>query len=151
MTKHLQKLRKLRVPLLLAGLAASTGLAVACSGHDGDGEVAEFGTPGGGETVPLDCSMPRPGCPCDDEGIKVVCGEQVGMSGDQVVCGKGTATCVEGEYTACAVDHSITLGSGFFRPLTQGTPVECPDPCDPYCWTFNDDPTGECNPDAGVC
>ncbi len=144
MTKHPRHLHKLGLLLTLIGAVAGVGAAASCGGFGGEDDPSIEG-----QNQPLSCDMPRPGCPCSDEGIKVVCGESVGTQGGQVVCGRGTATCEKGVFSACQIDNSVSLAPGN-KPLTQGNPVDCPDPCDPYCWTFNDDPSGETNLDAGI-
>jgi hypothetical protein len=133
----------LQVLVLLAPLALGAAGSAACSG-----EGAE---PGLGESESsLDCRWPRPGCPCAEEGVRVVCGEEVGSPGGQVVCGRGESTCAGGTWGACDIQDSVTLHPGL-DPETKGSPVDCPNPCDPYCHTFNDDPTGECDKPNGIC
>jgi hypothetical protein len=94
--------------------------------------------------------MPRPGCPCSEEGLKVVCGEEVGTSAGGLVCARGESTCNAGSWGSCAITGHVTLNPGF-DAQTKGAPVGCSSPCDPYCSTFNDDPTGECDLPNGVC
>lgn len=137
---HLFRLRVAAPALLLLGGAVH---ATACIG---DEETLD-------DEAALDCSVPRPGCGCTDEGMKVVCGETVGGTDSQPVCGKGTATCTEGVWSACDIDGDVTLapsGGPGSKPLTQGSPTGCADPCDVYCNTFNDDPNGEGNSGTGI-
>jgi len=132
--------RKLVISLATAaGLIAALALASSCA-------TKQDATDAANEPV-QDCSFPRPGCPCSEEGVKVVCGETVGKSAGQLVCGSGVARCTDGSWSSCLIDGengTVTLHPGL-DTQTQGSATPCGDPCDPYCNTFNDDPTGEGN------
>jgi hypothetical protein len=131
-----------RVPVWLVLFGAGAALASACVGDDSpDVEVPSL--------EPTDCSKPRPGCACQEEGAAVACGASVGATAAGTVCGRGTAICSDGSWSDCAIDSQVTLQPGA-DPQTQGGAVGCADPCDIYCQTFNDDPTGEDDPGSGI-
>ncbi len=161
-----------------AGLAASLPMACgdealpsgatnpdggyACVDEDGDG----FGVncpagpdcddtdPSVGPCVQDRCATPKEGCPCDDPGARIPCGETVSQVNGQEVCGEGERSCnPNGSWGECVINHSVTLlgaPEGGQRVLALGDPVPCADPCDPYCQTFPDDPGGLGNEDAGI-
>ncbi|RLB65939.1 MAG: hypothetical protein DRI90_00645, partial [Deltaproteobacteria bacterium] len=67
MSNHPIHLRKLGLLLPLLALVGGLGAAASCGGS-GDQKTGD----NDGPNQPLRCDMPRPGCPCNDEGIKVV-------------------------------------------------------------------------------
>lgn len=132
---------------------------------------------GPGNGGPSDASIciaghPQEGCPCAPNGGTAACGEVIGQGqGPGVVaCGQGTATCVNGQWSACLNE---TMSFKSTRPLTlssdgSGTVSEGPtrhpealgmstdagdagdagqticvnNPCDPQCTTFVDNSNG---------
>src|SRR5688572_29667351 len=132
-----------------------------CQDEDGDGfgigcaagDDCDDGDPASTDGC-YACLKPAPGCPCDEEGARVVCGEVESKVGDQIVCGLGDSVCTQGAWGECIINNTITLaptpmpGS---QPQDFGPPTKCEtNPCDPYCQTFNDTPEGLSDPDGGV-
>jgi len=126
--------------LILAALA-STG----CSGPSGPGAAGSGQShPSGSNT----CATPTAGCACTESGKTAACGSVVSREGTHVECSEGTTTCSEGIWGACIGEKTHTMTVPLTRPglsLQNVTPTatNCSDdPCDPYCQTYNDTPTG---------
>ncbi|MFZ5890124.1 MAG: hypothetical protein ACOY0T_03570 [Myxococcota bacterium] len=87
------------------------------------------------------------GCPCSKNGATAACGETQSVSGDNVVCGVGTRTCVNGSWGSCAVEERFTKyvpqrGAGSHLLNLAAMAVSCGDVCDPACNVFMDTPSG---------
>lgn len=99
------------------------------------------------------CVSADKGCPCDSESAQAGCGKVEIQIGSQLVCGQGITTCTNGKWGECIINNSITLAPQMpgLDPQGLGGPTACTNnPCDPSCTTFNDDPTGLGNLDAGI-
>ena len=99
------------------------------------------------------CVSPDKGCPCATESEQAGCGKVEMAIGTQLVCGQGITTCTNGAWSECIINNSVTLApkTAGLDPLGFGGPSPCTNnPCDPACTTFNDDPTGLTNIDAGI-
>lgn len=137
-----------------AGVCTAALLVVAgsCSSPnrtDVDPGVKPPNGPGDCTTVPL-----GPGCPCSTAGQTVECGEIIRKSGDFVTCSMGHRTCTGGAWGACEGDkialHSVgplTIGG----LQTEGFPsTPCTDdPCNPNCYTFDQDGGVDAGPGFG--
>lgn len=110
----------------------------------------------------LDCSAAgTQGCACA-AGSTLSCGKvEETLAGGVRVCGQGTVHCEAGLWGTCQVDPGlpkvvtvapdVTSSSPGQHVQTLGTASTCStNPCDPYCVTFPDTPTGLGNPDAGI-
>lgn len=145
----------------LPGLADFDGGSVACSDKDQDGfgEGCAAGAdcddsdPNSGNEC-YACNPPRPGCPCTTQGERAACGQVQSKVGNQITCGHGETVCDGGIYGECIINNSVTLlpgGDPKQSSKSLGAPTTCAaNPCDPYCKTWPDDPTGLGNSDGGV-
>jgi hypothetical protein len=150
---------------LWAGLLATVVvLAASCGDPFADrkpglepGVAGSSGVPIGDDET---CDPPRPGCACEVEGERVLCGKVESQIGEQKVCGLGYSVCTEGTYAPCIINNTITLapappdagdlGPGN-HPASLGGLGPCVNnPCDPTCQHFADTPTGLSSGDAGI-
>ncbi len=130
------------------GVAMLGGAAAAGSACSGTSDPASIGgsqaTPSGGGS----CLTPAAGCPCSQSGKTAACGSVVSREGTHVECSEGKTTCSGEAWGACIGEttHSMTVSPSIGGVRAQNlTPaaVNCSDsPCDPYCQTYNDTPTG---------
>lgn len=149
-----------------AGCSDGGGLGPPASGvlpcEDKDGDGFGLGCAAGDDCDDADpasrdecyaCEDPTPGCPCDDEGARVMCGKVESKVGDQLVCGLGDSVCTQGVWGECIINNTITLAPQMPGQKAQnlGPPTKCENnPCDPYCHTWNDTPGGLSDPDGGI-
>ncbi|MFO0761920.1 MAG: choice-of-anchor L domain-containing protein [Byssovorax sp.] len=148
---------------VLFACASTTALLIAVSCGDAASHLPGLdraGDPSPGAGSSPSCVHPGPGCPCDEEESRIVCGEVESQVGDQTVCGLGYAVCTGGRYDACIINNTISLvpsipiepgvGPGY-EPTSLGDLTPCQNnPCDPTCKHFPDTPVGLSNGDAGV-
>ncbi len=148
----------------LWGALLASVMLVAASCSDAFGPSKPGLDPGtaGGTGVPIGepiCESARPGCPCDVEGERLVCGQLESQVGEQKVCGLGYSVCTEGVFAPCIINNTITLAalppeeepiSGNYPASLGGLGPCAANPCDPTCQHFNDTPTGLSNGDAGI-
>ncbi len=87
------------------------------------------------------CGTPNEGCPCDEPGQVVNCGEVVARSDDYVSCSMGTRTCEEGgNWGKCVGQQVITLNSwqaGGQKAQAQPGGMAAPTTCDPFLFVIN--------------
>jgi hypothetical protein len=95
------------------------------------------------------CDTPNDNCPClyTQEGISMPCGTIASESQDTIECYRGLRTCQGGKWGTCSpVGSTSTLaksGTLGLSPLGLGTQSACTsNPCDPYCLSYGDTPTG---------
>ncbi|MEO8874837.1 MAG: hypothetical protein ABI461_04545, partial [Polyangiaceae bacterium] len=122
----------------LLGALASAG----CGNSQPD--ISESGNPGGGNNA-NPCATPNLGCACSDEGQTAACGKVVQQSGTYVTCSEGTRTCTGGQWGDCIGEYTATQDTSTANLHLQGlgSSQACVNnPCDPYCNTFINDPTG---------
>lgn len=120
-------------------------LLLGCSSDDGPPHWAGDGTPWGGAPV---------GGPCR-EGNEVVCGKTISQSNGVVACLEGKQYCVDGRWSECQGDDisyrpdpTADAYRNFFRGRLktsaflppESEPIPCDNPCDPYCYFFDEDP-----------
>jgi hypothetical protein len=131
-----------RAMVAAASIVTSISVLVACSARPGTDVNGSFAhaTPGG------DCTTnpTAEGCACEVTGEVVDCGEIVQRESNYVTCSMGKRTCTNGTWGACHGDslalHSVgPLGIGGIQ--IQGFPTGpcADDPCDPACYTFDQD------------
>lgn len=97
------------------------------------------------------CAIPSEGCPCDNEGQEIACGETQDEKGDYLTCATGTRACIDGKWGACFITETTTKSLSKpkvpgVRAQAEGQPEECPegyDKCDPYCNWIDDKPDEE--------
>jgi hypothetical protein len=143
---------------VLAGLATGVAIAVGCADlprfpaieNVDDPDAMPSGTP-----AAYSCGFPHPGCGCPTEGEQVACGTVEATVAGQSVCGAGLSVCTEGRWGACIINNAVTLVPQPKPHTTHadklGGPVDCANnPCDPFCITFLDDPSGLTSADAGI-
>jgi hypothetical protein len=136
---------------------------VACGCASGSNPAAPSGVTGpqeAGVTVPQCGAIPATDCPCPTEGAQVGCGDVVMQSGNYVTCSEGTRTCSGGTWSVCAgryiTTQSLTVPIGGVQVQKFNVPIACmdagePNPCDPACTTFIDDPSGlDAGADSGL-
>ncbi len=103
--------------------------------------VATSCTPPGEQVVhkvPQECSRWEEGCPCDPDSKPVTCGEELETDGENVTCGSGTRSCVDGVWAACAItERHVGVVQ---QALVGGGPTKC-STCQPYCATVPSYPT----------
>ncbi|MEZ4226607.1 MAG: choice-of-anchor L domain-containing protein [Polyangiaceae bacterium] len=145
----------------LPGLGASDAGSIACvdNDHDGFGNGCAAGAdcddsdPSSGNEC-YACIQPRPGCPCTSQGQRASCGQVQSTVGKQVTCGYGETVCDGGVYGECIINNSVTLlpgGDPKQNTKVLGPPTLCAaNPCDPYCMTWPDEPSGLGISDGGV-
>ncbi len=137
-------------------LSLGLGLALALSACVADDTpTGRSGDGAGRDGASSDrCAIgPAPGCPCEQEGERIVCDEVYSQVGDQVVCGKGDSVCTGGVYGECIINNTISLLAGDDGTVEQkslGDASDCLNACDAECKTFVDDPSGLSNPGSGV-
>jgi hypothetical protein len=133
--------------ILASAAACSALLGCGPDGHalfskdPGDNPHTDASTPS-----PTSCTTPQEGCPCDQEGQAVDCGQVERRSGDYVSCSLGKRTCTNGSWGVCVGDRISSqiatkrLPSGL---LSLGSATACVNnPCDPYCVNYVDDHNG---------
>lgn len=142
--------------------ASGSGTGVRqCSDLDGDGFGpgcaagldCDDSDPKVGACAVDECATPSSGCPCDEPGQRVACGETLSEVAGQRVCGEGDRACnPNGEWGECIINNSVRLlpGGDPKRTLGLGSATPCVDPCNPYCQTFPDTPGGLGDTDAGI-
>ncbi len=141
--------------LLMVLLAVVVGGCSTKDKSNGSGSFNNNEKPdAGGIDLNTCATQPRPGCPCTDTGEKIVCGAAQGDPELPVVCGQGHAACFQGKWGDCMIETSVTivpdLPEGKYKPMSLGQPTDCQNnPCDPFCVTFPDTPSGLGN-DAGI-
>jgi hypothetical protein len=105
---------------------------------------------GGSASSGGDCTTPKEGCACASDGEQADCGKVQEVHDDYVTCSMGTRTCSSGVWGEC-LGERITLKSREASDVpgaditALGAPVVCPtgfDPCDPYCNSSTDTPSG---------
>jgi hypothetical protein len=120
--------------LLLAGCADE-----APSGAPAEGLLPP-GQPG------LSCAGPEKGCACADEGAAVACGEKRSQQGDKIECSLGERRCQGGSWGACEPSgESQTIDAEPLGLRLSGLGPSSPcvnNPCNPYCYQFQDSHTG---------
>jgi hypothetical protein len=104
------------------------------------------------------CATPgHEGCPCDEEGASVECGNVVEKKGDYTTCSMGHSWCDGQAWGACIGNHFVMKSTGTgngLHPLASNVP--CANVCDPNACqsiqnTGNDiDASGLMITDAGV-
>jgi len=101
------------------------------------------------------CGAPNAGCPCDQVGQKVPCGNVEVRSEDYVSCSIGQRECLyDGLWGECLGDHVTTQykPQSFKRNQAITGPTPCVgNPCDPYCNSTTDDGMNPTDLPAGVC
>lgn len=109
---------------------------VACGSPDELPPTSTFSVgeaPRGGDP----CALPKAGCPCEETGKTVGCGEVHRLSGDYLSCSVGERICGEDKLWGECVGDMISLlppPTTGARPLALGDPEPCSaNPCDPYC------------------
>ena len=150
MTKSTPRLRYKWV----LGIVATTALTIGACGTEGPDSADWSGTGSLGDSSSR-CGTPNEGCPCDEPGDTVDCGEVKHRSGDYVSCSIGKRQCIGGRWGACIGDQFVTTKAitgdgplGTIQPAALGTGGPCPttgpnaNPCDPYCNAFIDDDDG---------
>lgn len=89
------------------------------------------------------------------DGTERVCGKKISQQSGVVACFEGRQYCIDGTWSDC-LDGEITYRpdplseayrgqfGGRMKPQAflppESAPVECNDPCDPYCYLFDEDP-----------
>ena len=135
----------------MIGVACLTGGAtlLACSDPRPATEAIEGS--GLGPTVSAaSCRPGREGCPCDEPDETVECGTVKDVVGEQAVCTMGHSVCgADGRWGSCLGEliQVRTVSTVGLQGL--GAKGPCVDPCNPYCSTFVDSPTG-LSVDAGL-
>jgi hypothetical protein len=134
----------------LAGVGCKSG-APSTTSENGAVPMPRAGLLGGEGTS---CDTPNENCPCvyTQEGLSMPCGTVASESADTIECYKGLRTCQAGKWGACSpVGSTSTLaksGTLGLSPLGLGAQSACSsNPCDPYCLSYGDTPTGV---DAGA-
>ena len=127
---------------------------VGATGFLGCGDDARTVRGIGGSALPPNgtpeaCAVPARGCPCEEEGETVDCGETLASEGDVVTCSMGRRTCEDGSWSACSSSRleqkSLRTRSFGYHTLGQGDRGPCPTDyeniaCDPYCYAQVDEP-----------
>lgn len=131
-----------------------------CIDNDGDGygvgcakgTDCDDGNPS--STFECLCDHESPGCPCDEQGKRIACGQVESQVAGQTVCGMGETVCDGGAWSDCIINNTVTLTTSNKtspKPQTLGPASACTtNPCDPYCTTFIDDPSGLTNAANGI-
>lgn len=108
----------------------------------------------GAVTFECTCDHEAPGCECTEQGKRIACGQVESQVGGQTVCGYGESVCDNGAWSPCIINNTVTLapsGDGDKQGQVLGGPSACTtNPCDPYCNTFIDDPSGLTDPLSGI-
>ena len=102
-------------------------------------------------STPNTCDSPNVGCPCDEPGKTVSCGEVIFKSADYVTCSIGTRTCGENDnWGVCAGQQIVTLNAWQthgLRPSAQPGGTASGNTCDPFLFQINADLS---NGDGGI-
>lgn len=134
-------------PLLGLGIT----LAVVACDNGGTSTLATSGPRGPqGPTGPALRSCEegaRPGCPCDQEGARIVCERAYAEIAGRTVCGPGESICRAGVYQACTINRAAGTT---WEKQSLGGPTDCDDACDPQCITFPDEPSSDLADDGLV-
>ena len=131
-------------------LLAMITIAACGSSQPADGTGSTQGNPPGWTNA---CATPTEGCACSSEGTIASCGKVVQRSGTYVTCSEGTTTCSSGKWGACTSDYTSTqdLSTGLQLQGLGASQTCANNPCDPYCNTFVNDPSGlDGGPDSGL-
>lgn len=125
--------------------------------HDGYGVGCSAGSDcddtNGAITIECTCDHDAPGCACTEQGKRVACGQVESQVAGQTVCGYGETVCDGGVWSPCIINNTVTLApnDGDKQGQTLGSVSACTtNPCDPYCNTFIDDPSGLTNAANGI-
>lgn len=132
-------------PLALLWIALLATLLAGCSSDSMPDPWVGDGTPWGGAPV---------GGPCSD-GAEAVCGKKLSQQNGVVACLEGKQYCIGGTWSECLGDdvtyrpdprseaHRNFFGRLRTMPYLppESTPAPCDNPCDPYCYFFDEDPT----------
>jgi hypothetical protein len=143
--------------LALLALALATGVPGCKQNDEPDlDDIVGGSVPGGPQTeLPPGCETPDVGCPCDEVGEFVSCGDVVTESGDYVSCSMGRRECtIDHVYGDCVADHLTTVDEtrSSTHPLAVTGPTTCStNPCDPYCNYVEDDGQDVMDLPPGIC
>lgn len=144
--------RTTAVVSIVLALASAAAYTAGCSSSDP--AVGGGGIGGGGGSGGDPCATPAQGCGCSQEGATADCGHVVQQSGTYVTCSEGTTTCRNGTWGECIGAYTSTLDlstSGLHLEGLGASQTCVNNPCDPYCNSFTDNPTGlDAGTDSGI-
>jgi hypothetical protein len=139
MRSRSERMSLVRLALLFALAGAMVALPVGCS-DDSKLPGANVGSGGSGGYGGVLTG------PCED-GATRACGIELEKHDNIVSCYVGTQKCEGGVWGQCGdgTTQTMTIQDGPSSQVQATAPVNCTtNPCDPYCWNFNE------NPDAGL-
>lgn len=146
--------------LRFALLLALPALVLGC-GNEHPGLAPYNGAAGHTGVNGVSCTTPQEGCPCEEQGQVVECGETKKVSGDYVSCSLGERTCgSDNKWQGCVASDTDFLiveappkyesdGTPGSHAMGYGPQTDCNDVCDPYCQEQSDTPTG-ITPPTGI-